>query len=930
MEFIKPFIVTKHASELAAMVADRQTAYPEEWYKGCRIEDVGALIADFKEAFKAVRMQSMERSVVSIACMATMVYGVAKDITMKTDELFNVKPVRGKIWKWFILNVLTPFVDECPFNDVTLNSFLKNADYLIIAEQRIPWMIPCSVESIGVGGFTDLSTEDKFKVIAHISDKVITLRSVRTAYGKFQKYGPAAVKFDEPGTLTPPMGYDDIILTDGRLAVEVRTSDKYVNMTVLSSYVNGRPLWSEYAKIQANVRFMQGLSDKMVRNGDIRPVYYKTSSPHNSIWANMKVAVHAAEWRGLTELVDRLKADYPDDVKPSCCESDNDASDRPDTFMVEEISGDGWSTERRSYDNFCDCTKLMRSLGTAVMSNKMQCAPFREAIEAIARSIGLATTEVRDTGRSGMCLYDWVHPEVGAFVVKTTNPRAVDSFKAAYAQPFRASAEVYTCARDEDGMLITVIRKSDNLCDIRKVSEWITDTTCEQPSKYRDFCKSAAVKNSCENRDIITTSGIFNGSWVSLSIASEYAASNGIKHVYPMLMSAVANACTGAQGYEFAVRSDDCFDGIGSFVQDQSVHGDIVVTGSSNAILLTTPGVGSRKIRTTTECPVFASTLDLIDNATNTIGHANDVWEMILKTHGNVIDASPNFRVKRFPGRGQKLTPAVDARGAVMVLNTLPGKAASHFRRSHAALVVEFMGGGDDLKADINRGEACVAPLPDDACPAQVFTGHRNGKLVEVVRLTQVSPSSSACQRIFLPDLALPASGIYIGYIGTCASTGRHFWKIGISDNIPRRLNQHIAAFDIFILAYLCLTGHKYPSQIETTLGELLRDCKVDFEVKNKIQRECYATPIAEGDSILDAVNDHVMDNNLSDVTSMHMRRRDVVMDARPALMAGSDALLVEQERTKQAVARQKEAEARLELMKIRLRMSRRKIILRR
>ncbi len=83
-------------------------------------------------------------------------------------------------------------------------------------------------------------------------------------------------------------------------------------------------------------------------------------------------------------------------------------------------------------------------------------------------------------------------------------------------------------------------------------------------------------------------------------------------------------------------------------------------------------------------------------------------------------------RSYKFPGRGNLTRPVTDARGAICVINLLPGKRAAEFRLKAADIVVRALGGDETLVQEIRANAAAQATLPEDH-PMRLF-----GQTVEV------------------------------------------------------------------------------------------------------------------------------------------------------------------------------------------------------
>ena len=91
-----------------------------------------------------------------------------------------------------------------------------------------------------------------------------------------------------------------------------------------------------------------------------------------------------------------------------------------------------------------------------------------------------------------------------------------------------------------------------------------------------------------------------------------------------------------------------------------------------------------RQIRKTAENPPKVSVYDVISTIT---GQSNPrmIWDRLCTGFPEVVTYCDTFK---FDGRGQQGTPVTDARGITEIIMVLPGKAAAHFRKAAAEVVV--------------------------------------------------------------------------------------------------------------------------------------------------------------------------------------------------------------------------------------------------
>lgn len=140
-------------------------------------------------------------------------------------------------------------------------------------------------------------------------------------------------------------------------------------------------------------------------------------------------------------------------------------------------------------------------------------------------------------------------------------------------------------------------------------------------------------------------------------------------------------------------------------------------------------------IRATTEVPRRISVFDAIKVIT---GNENpwETWSYTYKKYPEVLDFAEDFK---FPGRGQKVTPVVGARGLVTIMNLLPGENAARFRAAEAEVLVRYLGGDLSLIQEIQGIRKAQEQLPADH-PARIF-----GEQVEAVqKLGDLSEKSAS------------------------------------------------------------------------------------------------------------------------------------------------------------------------------------------
>jgi hypothetical protein len=131
-------------------------------------------------------------------------------------------------------------------------------------------------------------------------------------------------------------------------------------------------------------------------------------------------------------------------------------------------------------------------------------------------------------------------------------------------------------------------------------------------------------------------------------------------------------------------------------VTPTALHGQLVLVGEYSGV----------RMRLTDHTPPTISILDLIAAVTGCV-NPSDTWEDVSKF---VPDVQTEVTYHQFKGRGQRKTPVINARGAVMIMNYLQGPRAARFRTFCADVVVRYLEGDESLVGEIRRN-ASVQPI---------------------------------------------------------------------------------------------------------------------------------------------------------------------------------------------------------------------------
>ena len=144
----------------------------------------------------------------------------------------------------------------------------------------------------------------------------------------------------------------------------------------------------------------------------------------------------------------------------------------------------------------------------------------------------------------------------------------------------------------------------------------------------------------------------------------------------------------------------------------------LVASGNINITnLLDCFMIGGKAVRKTQDVPPKVSVYDLIDVIMEIPNSGRKTFFRLKNENPEVGALCPNLK---FEGPGQRNTPVTDARGAVTIINLLPGRNAATFRAASADVFVRFMGGDPSLIDEIQRNAEAQQALPATS-PARLF-----------------------------------------------------------------------------------------------------------------------------------------------------------------------------------------------------------------
>ena len=185
------------------------------------------------------------------------------------------------------------------------------------------------------------------------------------------------------------------------------------------------------------------------------------------------------------------------------------------------------------------------------------------------------------------------------------------------------------------------------------------------------------------------------------------------------------------------------------------------------------------KVRVTKENPRRVSVYDLIA-AVTAAKDPHSAFKRLAEQHTEVPALCRNYT---FSGQGQRPTPVTDVRGAVMIINVLPGPAAAKFRFTIADVFVRFMGGDDNMIAQLKKNKEIQQSI-SSSDPMRIF-----GEAVEnIPKYTLTSPSMNGK---YLCDFI----GKKVVYLVLFSYEGHIYIKFGKSEKCTDRMDAHYSTY---------------------------------------------------------------------------------------------------------------------------------------
>jgi hypothetical protein len=510
-----------HSEHLKELVKRRELTYDAELYGGdVSMKTLGAIVEDFHQVYEDIKTQSLERYVVSMACLVAMTNHAAEKCLMRYFANVFQTGKHANMGKWFLLKVITPSTG-CALWDAAYNSYVLNAAFVVDAEKRAPWVVPCFIEAFDISGFTNLSIPEKYSVLGHIKSKNVVVEEVRAAFGAFQKLGPVPVELDDGVA-----DFTDVYIGDKKMT-EIRNG--YVNVTFLSKVVDERALFNDYIKLAGNRKYVD--SYKLPDGG---PLVCKPENTKGSTWIHPKIAVHLAKWKGLDDLAAILEV-YEDDTV-----SVVSTQKSPHRLEIWAISAEGITTEMRGFDGYCNGAAIAASFGK-VWANIAQLENFHAKVAEVSSRINVSVQDLILV-TYGKYASVWVHPEVACVLVDTYKPKALAAFCKALDVDPRPADEEHTTVFDDKGKVVTKHRLSDGYLETNMISKWSPKNTTLSSILRIRFGSALKEALAAKGIDPIKkTTGLYGGTWAHPDLAGGLAKRAGLDTL-PALVTAALTA----------------------------------------------------------------------------------------------------------------------------------------------------------------------------------------------------------------------------------------------------------------------------------------------------------------------------------------------------------------------------------------------------
>lgn len=184
------------------------------------------------------------------------------------------------------------------------------------------------------------------------------------------------------------------------------------------------------------------------------------------------------------------------------------------------------------------------------------------------------------------------------------------------------------------------------------------------------------------------------------------------------------------------------------------------------------------KVRITNENPRRVSVFDVIRIVTET-HNPHAAFQRLCNANEEVISRTENIS---FDGHGQRETPVTDAEGIIYIINLLPGKRATLFRKSAVQVLVRYLAGDQSLHDEVDENAELQAALPQEH-PMQMM----NEKVYANPRSSKFLIRSPRLQGKYISNFY----NAYVVYLLEFEYNEKNYIKIGWSYDFKKRITTH-------------------------------------------------------------------------------------------------------------------------------------------
>jgi hypothetical protein len=356
------------ANRILELVANRVGSVSRDTWK--TPVSLSEVLLDFCYVDKQVSTQDKQRRTVSRAWIMYLLHQAMSDwLKPELEAIPEVRDVNALFVKVIIPSLsMTPVVTRLSFTQA-----IKHALYLIDLEASSERaLVPFTLEAFNTAGFADLHWTERTKVLRLVKGTVkkSNIVAAMTAYKRGERNDPVHQDVVE---------IVDIVDTNGEKVTEVRTSDMFVNASIMLKKVG--TTMKLYRRAAGSSKFLREFTCKTNQT--------LIDSPQNilkgTFWVHSRVAIHLANWCGLTTDLDSLLSHIPIDTIQSRKSGQNaptpEETEDSAMYLTREENGNKVGDQRATGD-FVDATQL----------------PTRYALEGIEQLVaedGTVVTEIR-------------------------------------------------------------------------------------------------------------------------------------------------------------------------------------------------------------------------------------------------------------------------------------------------------------------------------------------------------------------------------------------------------------------------------------------------------------------------------------------------------------------------------------------------------